>query len=327
MRILGIESSCDECSIALLDGKDVKMYTATQAMEHAEYHGIVPEVASRRHVELISLVCRQVLGSDGINSIDGIAVSNRPGLSGSLAVGLNFAKALSYSCSIPYIAVHHILAHAYAIQLEQVLDFPYLAFIVSGGHSFIAEYTSYDNLLLIGETVDDACGEVFDKVADYLGLGYPGAAALDALARKGDPKSYRFPRPKVTGKPYDLSYSGLKTALIHQRDLFRRAETSDKIEDIAAAFEAAAVDMLFDRLRLLRDSGNDLPVVFCGGVAANSYLRERALQEGAYIPSTKYCVDNAAMIAALGAEYLQRGQSSDFTVDVISRTDYQRKNA
>ncbi|HOX92976.1 MAG TPA: tRNA (adenosine(37)-N6)-threonylcarbamoyltransferase complex transferase subunit TsaD [Spirochaetales bacterium] len=335
MRVLGIESSCDECAAALVeDGRRVlSSVVATQIAHHAQWDGVVPEIASRLHVEWISAVVRQALDEAGLSlsQIDGVAVTNRPGLAGSLLVGLSFAKALAWSIEKPLVGVNHILAHLYAPLLSEDIQWPFMGLVVSGGHTLICRADGFDDITVLGTTIDDAAGEAFDKVAKFYGLGYPGGLAVDKLARNGDARACKFPVPNLyKGEHrYDVSYSGLKTAAIHQLDkLWDDAYPRSK-ENIAAAFEKAAVDMLVSRLqKALADTGLRT-VVAGGGVAANTYLRERlAKLPGirAVYPPLAYCGDNGAMIAGLGGMMLARGDKDGLELNVSPRVAGFKKN-
>ena len=265
------------------------------------------------------------------DTLDAIAVTTRPGLSGSLAVGLAFAKGLAFGLQIPYIAVDHILAHCYACRMEHDLDYPHMALLLSGGHTIIGIAHDFDRLEILGGTVDDACGEAFDKIATHLELGYPGGKALDDLARTGDERAADLPQSRLKGADhrYDVSYSGIKTAVIHQLDRFWNPAYPKTPANLAAAFQRAAIDMIFDRLLLAcRDTGITT-VAVGGGVAANSRLRTRLTAHPdlrVCLPSFDLCTDNGAMIAGLGYHYLLRGQSSDWNEDVVARVSRFRRN-
>jgi N6-L-threonylcarbamoyladenine synthase len=287
VKVLWIETSCDECAAAVVeDGKLVlSNVVATQIPVHAPYNGVVPEIASRMHTEWIGPVVQKALEKAG-GGIDGVAVSSRPGLLGSLLVGLGFAKAFAWARGLPLIAVDHMLAHLYASQLSpddgDTPDYPFLGLLVSGGHSIICRADDFDSITVLGTTVDDAVGEAFDKVSKHFGFGYPGGAAIDKLARSGDSGAFRFPMPSLhkSGRRYDVSYSGLKNAVINQREQFRvKANPGDA--DIAASFQKTAVEILLRSLfRAVEDTGLTT-IVAGGGVAANSYLRARLAEQGA----------------------------------------------
>jgi N6-L-threonylcarbamoyladenine synthase len=330
MRVLGIESSCDECAVAVVeDGKKIlSNVIATQIEEHRVFSGVVPEIASRLHTEWIRPVCDQALAEADITAseIDAIAVTNRPGLVGSLLVGLSFAKGLAYSLGIPFIGVDHIRAHLYAPHLEYDISYPYLGLLVSGGHTVISHVRGFNDIEVLGTTIDDAIGEAFDKVAKYYGFGYPGGYVIDKLAQKGNPQAFGFPGPSLHkgNHRYDVSYSGLKTAVINQLDKFWDGQSEKSPENIAASFQKQAVHIIMRRVeRALRDTGLST-VVAGGGVAANSLLRSRL--EGlhvdhVYFPSMSLCTDNAAMIAGIGYQYLEQGICSDMSLNASPRVD------
>ncbi len=334
MKILGIESSCDECAAAVVeDGKKIlSNVVATQIDFHREYNGVVPEIASRLHTEWITSVVRKALESSSldIGDIDGIAVTSRPGLVGSLLVGLSFAKGLALALDKPFTGVDHIMAHLYAPHLEYDIEYPYLGLLVSGGHTVISRVDGFDEITVLGTTIDDACGEAFDKVAKFYGMGYPGGVAIDNLSREGNPDAFSFPDPSLHkgDHRYDVSYSGLKTAVINQLDRFWDGKSEKSMENIAASFQKAAVTMLVRRLkRAVRDTGIRT-VVAGGGVVANSLLRSELKKiEGTEVvfPSIRLCTDNGAMIAGLGYQYLVRGDVSDLTLNASARVRAFRK--
>lgn len=334
MLVLGIESSCDECAAAVVkDGREILSdIVATQIPLHERYQGVVPEIASRTHLEWISGVVGRALAEAGIEAaaLDGIAATARPGLIGSLLVGLSFAKGMAWSLDKPFLAVNHILAHLYAPQLEREIEYPFLGLLVSGGHSIIARVEDFDRIEVLGTTIDDAVGEAFDKVAKHYGFGYPGGLVIDRLAEKGDPGAFRFPKPNLHkgDHAYDVSYSGLKTAAIRQLDQYRRPGAETNPENIAASFRKAAVDILLDRLiRAVEDTGLRR-VVAGGGVAANSYLRSQlALRKDLEIhfPPLKLCGDNGAMIAGLAARHFGRGERSSLDTGVSARVPLYRR--
>ena len=352
MKVLGIESSCDETACAIVeDGRTIlSNVVATQIPFHATYNGVVPEIASRKHAEWILPVVKQALSEANlsIDDVDGIAATSRPGLMGSLLVGLTFAKTLAWATGKPFIAVNHMLGHLYAANLTNDISYPYLGLLVSGGHSIICRVSGFDDIEVLGTTIDDAVGEAFDKVAKFYGLGYPGGVAIDKLAKSGNPKAARFPMPfidkqhrhaaansadaiaeGIAAHRYDVSYSGLKTAAINQIDQFWNPEFARTNENIAAAFQDCAVKILLSRLlRAVEDTGLTT-VVAGGGVAANSRLREiLAEQKGltCVFPPLKFCTDNGAMIAGLGYQYLSRGETSPWTVNASARVQGFKKN-
>lgn len=334
MLVLGIESSCDECALALVENGVTLRHQiiASQVKEHAEFNGVVPEIASRTHTRWILPLYRKLLHEAQIeqSEIDAIAVTNRPGLTGSLVVGLSFAKGLAWSLRLPFVGVDHVRGHLYAIQLEQEVGYPYLGVIVSGGHTLIARVDGYDEIAILGATVDDACGECFDKVAKHYGFGYPGGVAIDRLAKEGNPEAFSFPQVSLRKGEhrYDMSYSGLKTAAINQLEQFRTEGYEATGPNIAAAFQKSAIDLIVKRLqRAVDDTGIDR-IVLGGGVAANSYLRQAVdgiPGASVYKPSLELCTDNAAMIAGLGYHYLHDGKSDGWDLNVSARVSGFRK--
>ena len=328
MRVLGIESSCDECSAAVVeDGRRIlSNIILSQVDFHRPYYGVVPEIASRKHVEWIRLVVEDSLKEAGTSEkdIDAVAVTFRPGLIGSLLVGLSYAKGLAWALGKPLIGVDHILAHLYAPHLEREIDYPYIGLLVSGGHTMITKVERYDRIHVMGTTIDDACGEAFDKVAKFYDIGFPGGVAIDRLSRTGNARAYRFPKPSLhKGEAfYDVSYSGLKTAVIHQSAQFWDGTSEKSVANIAASFQKAAIDILVDRTLAAASDTGLRRIVAGGGVAANSYLRERmAAEQGIEVifPSLKLCGDNAAMVAGFGFHELAAGRVSDFSLNAEAR--------
>ena len=309
MKILSIESSCDETAAAVIeDGrKIISSVVATQVEEHKLYGGVVPEIASRRHCEAINGVVRETLERaeldfDGINAI---AVTYAPGLIGALLVGVNFAKGLSMSTGLPLIPVHHLRSHIAANYLaHQDLKPPFLCLVVSGGHSHIVEVTDYTKMKVIGKTRDDAAGEAFDKAARTMGMPYPGGIHLDKAAQNGDDSAFKLPRPKVDNCPYDFSFSGLKTAVINQIHNAGQKGVTLPVNDLSASFRKAVVDSLMDNFtRAAEDFGYE-KLVLAGGVSANSLLRKRVAEECEkrgweyYYPPLELCGDNGAMVGS-----------------------------
>jgi N6-L-threonylcarbamoyladenine synthase len=312
--LLGIETSCDDTAAAVVrDGRDVLSTVATnQDAFHAKYGGIVPEIASRRHVALLSAVAEDALERAELTfaQLDGFAVTRGPGLIGSLVVGVAAAKALAYALRKPLYAVNHLHGHVFAAFLDRAESppYPFLTLLVSGGHSQLVAVESATGMRVLGRTHDDAAGEAYDKTARLLGLPYPGGPELDRLAQRGDARAYAFPRHRPAGDSLDLSFSGLKTSVRYF--LESEAGRDAKREDVAASFQAAVVDVLMTRVQSAFERGAYNAVVLSGGVAANSALQQafRAWSASrgipAFIPPPKYCTDNAAMIAA--AAYHQR---------------------
>lgn len=334
MIILGIESSCDECSVALVrDGQEILgQVIATQIELHKPYNGVVPELASRKHLEWIVPTYNQALAEAGLTlaELDGIAVTSRPGLTGSLQVGLSFAKGLAWICGLPWVTVDHIRAHLYAPQLENRIEYPFIGLLVSGGHSIICRVDGFDAITVLGASIDDAVGEAFDKVAKHYGLGYPGGKAIDDLARTGNPQAFNFPHANLYkgNHPYDVSYSGLKNAVINQLDTFWDGKSEKNLANIAASFERVAIDVLVKKaLKAAVDQGLTR-IVAGGGVAANSWLRQRLQLESniqSFFPSLELCSDNAAMIAGIGYHMLLRGDRAGLRENVSARVQGFRK--
>ena len=307
MRILGIETSCDETAAAVVeDGRTVRSsVVASQADLHARFGGVVPEIASRAHVELIDDVIEEALVEAGVSlaNLDAIAAVHGPGLAGALIVGVSAAKAIAFATGLPYVGVHHHEAHLYAAFIEESdLEPPLATLVVSGGHTLLIAMDAHGAYRVLGQTVDDAAGEAFDKVARFLGLGYPGGPAIDRAAAAGDPEAIAFPRPMLHDG-FDFSFSGLKTAVVH----YVRKHPEVATDDVAASFQAAVVDVLVEKL-LAAARANDLPtIVIGGGVAANSELRTRLAEVAekedlrVVVPRRELCTDNAAMVAAVAA--------------------------
>lgn len=309
MKILALESSCDETAAAVVeDGRVVlSNIVASQVEEHRLYGGVVPEIASRRHAEAISQVTKEALeeAKCTLNDIDAIAVTAAPGLIGALLVGVNFAKGLALSANKPLIPVHHLRGHIAANYIShEDLKPPFLCLVVSGGHSHIVKVNDYTDFTVFGRTRDDAAGECFDKAARAMGMPYPGGIALDKLAEEGDPKAYKFPRPHVDGSPYDFSFSGMKTAvlnLLHNAE--QKGETINKA-DVCASFRAKVTDILCENTLAVAKEQNSNTIVMAGGVSANSELRRKMQQlcdktgRKLYVPPLCYCGDNAAMIGS-----------------------------
>ena len=317
MYILGIESTCDETAAAVVkDGRElVSNVISTSVAEQALYGGVVPEIASRRHAEYISATVEQALADAQLTpaQLDGIAVSFAPGLIGAVLVGVNFAKGLAYAANKPLIPVHHLRGHIAALYLTHPdLKPPFLCLVASGGHSHIVQVTDYTHFTVLGRTVDDAAGEAFDKVARTLGLGYPGGPAISKAARTGNPKAYKLPVPHVEGK-YNVSFSGLKTAVLNAVNQAEMRGEAVNVADMAASFEHRIDEILADKLlAAARDTGAST-LCLAGGVAANSLLRclvnEGAQKLGARLclPAVEFCGDNGAMIASQGFYELQSG--------------------
>jgi len=326
MLVLGIETSCDETAIAVVeDGRRIRSNViASQVELHAKYGGVVPEVASRRHLEAIVPALEQALeqAEVGLSGIDAIAVTHGPGLAGALLVGVNFAKALARSTGAPLIGVNHLEGHVYAAWLdrEEEPEFPLLALIVSGGHSDVVLVEGHPSrekdYRRIGETVDDAAGEAFDKVARLLGLGFPGGPAIDSLAAGAPTPSIRLPRAKVAGD-YDFSFSGLKTKV--QRIVRGEEGEAPGAAELAAAFQESVVDSLVTKALAAAEDNTARCIVLSGGVAANTLLRSELTRRSplpVIAPPPVLCTDNGAMIAAAGYRRLIAGERSGLAMDV-----------
>ena len=308
MKILAIESSCDETSVAIVEDRTVlSNIIATQIAEHRIYGGVVPEIASRRHTEAISAVCDKAVTEAGISygDIDAVAVTFAPGLIGALLVGVNFAKGLALSLGVPLIPVHHLRSHIAANYIAHPdLEPPFLCLLVSGGNTVLAGVTDYTEFKIIGGTRDDAAGECFDKTARCLGLEYPGGVTLDKIATVADFKKYPLPYPKSGGGEYDFSFSGLKTAVINTvHNANQKGEEID-VPVLCATIRERVCDMLIDNTFKAAENGGYKKIVLAGGVSANSELRRRMDEEcktrgfELFYPPLKYCGDNAAMVGA-----------------------------
>lgn len=326
--ILGIETSCDETSAAVVkNGREVlSNIISSQVDLHAEYGGVVPEIASRKHVELIIPVIDSALNQAGItlDKVDGIAVTYGPGLVGALLVGVSAAKAISAALDKPLIKVHHIEGHIAANYItHKDLVPPYVCLVASGGHSHIVFVKDYLELDVLGRTRDDAAGEAFDKIARVLGLGYPGGPAIDKQAKLGNPKAIRFPRVNFPGDSLDFSFSGLKTAVINHVNHARQVGEELNIPDICASFQQAVVDVLVDHTIKAAKAQNVNNICLAGGVAANSLLRENLARKAkmagfeALYPTPVLCTDNAAMIASAGYYSYLAHEFSDLTLNAI----------
>jgi len=310
-RILGIETSCDETGIAVVeDGREILANeVASQVAIHAPFGGVVPEIASRHHTECISQLTRRALDAAG-GKIDAVAVTQGPGLSGSLMVGFNFGKALAYAWEVPLVPVHHIEGHIFSAFLgPDPPEFPFLALIVSGGHTCLIQCAAPHRYTIAGTTRDDAVGECFDKVARLLGLPYPGGPSIQRAAESGNPRAFHFPRGMAKGDSLEFSYSGLKTAV-----LYALQKGALPVADVAASFQHAAVDTLVIKTRLAIEKTGARRLVLAGGVAANQLLRTRLSNEMGIpvsMPPLALCLDNGAMIAAAGDSRLKHGLTGD----------------
>ena len=331
MKILAIESSCDDTSIAILEERKIlSLVTASQVDEHIVYGGVVPEIASRMHIEAISNLYKEALkeAEVQIDDIDAIAVTYAPGLIGSLLVGVNFAKGLSLATNKPLIPVHHLRSHIAANYISHTnLKPPFLALVISGGHSHIINVKDYTDFEIIGRTRDDAAGECFDKTARALGLPYPGGVHLDKIAQDGNPDTYKLPKPKIEGNPLDFSFSGLKTAVLNTINNSSQKGIEINVSDMCASVRKTVTDILIDKLSVAIKTVNTNKIVLAGGVSANSEIRRR-LKEFCvknniefYTPELYLCGDNAAMVGAQGYyEYLS-GNIADKNLNAHATLD------
>lgn len=328
-HILGIETSCDETSVAVLHGRRVlSNIVASQVDLHARWGGIVPEAAARQHVERLNPVLQQALDEAGISfaQIEGIAVTNRPGLVGALVVGLAGAKALALALQKPFVGIHHLEGHLYSAFLtepEREIPFPHIALIVSGGHTELVKVDGHGDYQVLGHTLDDASGEAFDKVARLLELGYPGGPIIDKLARQGDPDAFRFPRAWLEGT-HHFSFSGLKTAVLRTVETLPKPLDKQTIANLCASFQQAVVEVLVRKaIQAVKEAGVSVLTVV-GGVASNSALQDQVRRAGkeagieVLIPPSHYCTDNAAMIALAGWFRLNRGERAGYDLDAYA---------
>ena len=324
-RILAVESSCDETAIAIVeDGRRVVAgEIATQIAKHAEFGGVVPEIASRMHVDALDPLLDAVLQQAGmtLQDMDAIAVTMGPGLVGALLTGVSWAKALAYAADLPLIGVNHIEGHVSANYIAHPdLEPPFLCLVASGGHSHIVNVTGYGQYELVGQTMDDAAGEAFDKVARVLSIPYPGGPMLDKLAETGNDTAYKFPHPVTPGK-YDFSFSGLKTAVINSAHKLRQTGQEIHAADFSASFRKSVVDMLVEKTLLAAKDMKAQRVALAGGVAANSLLRREMVARGekmgmqVFVPPLKLCTDNAVMIGAAAFYRLMAGEMAELDLN------------
>lgn len=322
--ILAIETSCDETAAALvLNGKEVLgSYIHTQIPEHTLYGGVVPEIASRNHIEKIDSVIRATLEEAGVNlcDVDAVAVTKGPGLIGALLVGLAEAKAIAFAIKKPLIGVHHIDGHISAVYLEHEVEPPFYSLVASGGHTSLVSVRDYGVYSLVAKSGDDAAGEAFDKVARAVGLGYPGGPKIEQAAKSGNPLAFKFPKPKISGSR-DFSFSGLKTAVLNIINEKRMKGEDINVNDLAASFQSTVIESLLERSFEAMEEDGVKTFALCGGVAANLALKEAAREESKkrgvsfFTPSVKYCTDNAAMIGAAAFHLYKRGEFEDISLN------------
>lgn len=343
MKILGIESTCDETAAAVVeDGVRVRSNVVSSQVDlHAKYRGVVPEIASRAHIENILPVIREALASAGCSfaELNAISVAHRPGLVGSLLIGVTAAKTLAWTLGRPLVGVDHVQGHLYSVVLDGGMndpfampEFPAVGLVCSGGHTALYRVNNWTDITLIGATIDDAVGEAYDKVAAILGLGYPGGPIIDRLAHDGDPNAVRFPRSRMGRDSLDFSFSGLKTSVLYHVRGFQGREkpanlTEQGLRDVAASFQAACVDVLIEKVGRALDQTGGRSVIVGGGVSANRGLRQAMndrLDVPVLVPQLPFCTDNAAMTAGLAHVLLQAGRTSGLDLDAITYSEIRR---
>lgn len=339
--ILGIESTCDETGASVVvDGFEVRSnVVASQVELHAKYRGVVPEIASRAHIENILPVVRESLGQAriGLADVDAVAVAHRPGLIGSLLIGVTAAKTLAWALEKPLIGVDHVHAHLYSVRLENNVapPMPAVGLVCSGGHTALYRVNDWLDVTLVGSTIDDAVGEAYDKVAAILGLGYPGGPILDRLAEQGNPRAIRFPRTLLDRESLDFSFSGLKTAVLyHVRGVPKRGEDvkaepnpaldEKSLSDLAASFQAACIDVIAEKLKRAARRFDAKSIIIGGGVSANRGLRAalKSFHLPVFFPPVQYCTDNAAMSAGLAHIYFRQQRFSDLALDAVTYSQF-----
>jgi len=325
VKFLGIETSCDETSVAILsDMRTIIINLVYSQVDHVKYGGIVPEIASRQQIKKLPQLYKSAMGEAGltIDDLDGIAVTKGPGLVGSLLVGVNFAKGLAYSSNLPLIGVNHLEGHIYSNFLASPgLEPPFIALVVSGGHTILVVVEDYMKYRILGQTRDDAAGEAYDKVSKLLGLGYPGGKIIDDLAHQGDPKFHKFPRAFIKDDSFEFSFSGLKTSVVMYVREKGEQYVQENLKDICASFQEAVADVLVEKSILAARYMKVNKIVLAGGVAANRRLREKLeiradkYKLSIYYPPPILCTDNAAMITSAGICHYNEGERSDFNLN------------
>lgn len=331
MKVLGIETSCDETSVAVVEGREIlSNVIASQAVHHAPFGGVVPEIASRHHVENLPFVLEEALKKADLSlqTIDAVAGTHTPGLLGALLVGLQYAKALSFALQKPFIGVNHLEAHLNSVFLEDpTIDYPFLGLIVSGGHTHLYHAHQFGKYILLGKTRDDACGEAYDKVAKLLKLEYPGGPLLDKMAQEGNPKAFRLKIPKLEEGSLDFSFSGVKTACLLEVQKQKGKLSENFVRDLAASFQEMATDFLILRLTQAAGQTGLKKIALTGGVAANQTLRKKLKQLAEQnhfqysVPPMPLCTDNAAMIAYVGGCRLNLGESSPWSLNAEASSE------
>ncbi len=339
MKILGIETSCDETSASVLSNGKILSNIISSQMIHQKYGGVVPELASRAHQKMIIPVVEQALqvANTNLSEIEGLAVTYGPGLIGALMVGLNFTKALAYQLRIPFVGVNHMHAHLYSNFLgDYKPDYPFICLIVSGGHTQLVYVEKPLEHRLLGETLDDAAGEAYDKVAKMLGLGFPGGPKIDKLASEGDPNFVKFPRAYLDKEGFEFSFSGIKTSVLYwlkKRNYlsgsYERKMPEDEMKNLCASFQAAIVEVLISKTFMAAEKFQVKNIAVSGGVSANSELRRQLLKIGqeknirVFIPDFEYCTDNGAMVALVGEMLLERKIRSSFDLNAKANLSIQ----
>ena len=328
MIVLAIETSCDETAAAVVrDGREIlSSVISSQIAIHAAYGGVVPEIASRTHLESIVPVINQALHEAGVgmDALEGVAVTRGPGLSGALLVGFSTAKAIAAARKIPFAGVHHIEGHLFAPLLEQPVAFPFLALVVSGGHTHLYHVKGFGYYTTLGRTIDDAAGEAYDKCAKIMGMPYPGGALIDRMAQNGNPDAIRLPRPLLRDGTCNFSFSGLKTAVLQHIQKYPASIRGQEADDLCASFQEAVCDVLAAKTEAAILQTGSTRLVVAGGVACNSGLRSRMkelcgkLGVELFIPHPSLCGDNAAMLAVPGDYYLSNGITSQLSLDVTA---------